>query len=282
MDIGRKVAVALVLACASTGAFADNKIVQVGGYTPGMSDGYYGGSSDTPMLMFDPPNLTINVGDTVTFVNQPTGSIVIAHNVHADDDSFRCSNGCRGDGTATGNPASNQWSSTVKFTKAGVVNYHCDDHGTMGMTGKITVNAVVTAGQNITGGISGNWANPTANQGGHGFQIEILPNNGMLAIWFVFNPAGTAQNWIFALGNYDPATNTATLPAVLEQGGAFPPNFDSSHLTQPAWGSLQFTFTDCSNGTVKWTGNDASHAAGYSDVTFPIQRVTNIAGTTCP
>jgi Right handed beta helix region len=134
----------------------------------------------------------------------------------------------------------------------------------------------------INGGISGNWYNPTPGQGGHGFQIEVLPDNGMLAIWFVFNPAGTAQNWIYSQGSYDPNGSSATLPAFLEQGGAFPPNFDGSKVTAPAWGSLQFTFGDCDHGTVAWKSNAASAAAGYADTTFPITRVTRIAGTTCP
>jgi len=270
-----KVGLALVLALGTAVAQAKTWTVGVGGYQPG-GGGYYG--EDTPVLMFNPSNLTINVGDSITFYN--IGGIAVAHNVHADDNSFRCANGCDGAG-GNGAPALNDWQATVTFTKPGIVTYRCDNHGMQGMTGSITVKAVA-AGQNIVGGISGNWFNPTANQGGHGFQIEVLPNNGMLAIWFVFNPAGTAQNWIYAQGSYDPATNTATLPAFLEQGGAFPPNFDSSKLTAPAWGSIQFTFADCNNGTAAWKSNATSAAAGYGDTTFPIQRLTNLAGTTCP
>ena len=70
--------------------------------------------------------------------------------------------------------------------------------------------------------------------------------------------------------------------AFLEQGGAFPPDFDSSKLSVPEWGSLQFSFNDCDNGMVTWTSNAASAAAGYANTTFPIKRLTSIAGTTCP
>ena len=281
MRILATIAVVSVLACGTANVFAKDWNVSVGGYT--MSGGsYYGGGTTSPTLAFDPPNLTINAGDTVTFTN--LGGVAVAHNVHADDDSFRCANGCRGVGGATGDPSAAQWSSTVTFTNAGVVNFHCDDHGSMGMVGSITVNSVAAVGQNIKAGISGNWDDPSPNQGGHGFQFEILPNNGMLAIWFVFNPAGTAQNWIYMQGNYDPNSNTTTLPAFLEQGsgGAFPPHFDSSMLNAVPWGSVQFTFTDCNNGTAQWKSNATSLAAGYADVTFPIQRLTTLAGTTCP
>jgi hypothetical protein len=68
----------------------------------------------------------------------------------------------------------------------------------------------------------------------------------------------------------------------LEQGGAFPPNFDASKLTAPQIGTLEFKFTDCNNGTVEWQPNAAGSAAGYGQTTFPIQRLTSIAGTTCP
>jgi plastocyanin len=279
MRILATIAVVSVLACAATDVFAKDWNVSVGGYTMGGGD-YYGGGTTTPTLQFNPSTLSINVGDTVTFTN--LGGIAVAHNVHADDDSFRCSNGCRGVGGATGDPSLSQWSSTVTFTKAGVVNFHCDDHGNMGMVGSITVNAVAAVGQNIKGGISGNWFDPTANQGGHGFQIEILPNNGILAIWFVFNPAGTAQNWIYLQGSYDPNSNDVVVPAFLETGGAFPPNFDSSKLTAPAWGIVEFKFTDCNNGSAEYTPNEAAVAAGYGHVSFPIQRLTSIAGVTCP
>ncbi len=131
----------------------------------------------------------------------------------------------------------------------------------------------------IRPGISGNWDDPTVGQEGHGFQFEILPGNGILAIWFVFTPDGTGQTWLYSQGSYDPASDTVTLPTYISVGAKFPPNYKVSdrHLTQ--WGTLTFTFTDCNHGTASWT----STAAGYPATgSFPIARVTSIAGTTCP
>ena len=227
---------------------------------------------------FEPRDVMIDPGDTVTFKAFGNAG---SHNVHADDDSFRCGKGCRGTNGASGDPAK-EWTDTLTFTTPGVIGFRCDPHGPFGMTGSITVSAVAAAGQSVVAGLSGNWYDPSSNQGGHGFQVEILPNNGMLVIWFVFNPAGTQQNWIYAQGSYDPASNTVMLPAFLEQGGAFPPNFDSSKLSLARWGFLTFTFNDCGSGSVAWKSNAASAAAGYADVTFPIQHLTSIAGTTCP
>jgi hypothetical protein len=143
-------------------------------------------------------------------------------------------------------------------------------------------NSSPAAGPRIGPGFSGNWSDPTPGQEGHGFQIEVLPDHGVLVIWFVFNPAGTAQTWIYTQGSYDPSSSSVTLAATLETGGRFPPNFNSSTLTRTPWGLLTLTFTDCNNGTVAWASNAASAAAGYGDVSFPIRRVTSIAGTSCP
>lgn len=227
---------------------------------------------------FEPKDLTINVGDTVTF--KAFGNLY-QHNVHGLDESFRCSVGCRGDGSgATGDPAK-EWTATVAFDTPKHITYQCDPHATFGMYGSITVVAAAP-GLTLRPGLSGNWSDPTANQSGHGFQIEVLPDNGILAIWFVFNPGGNAQNWIYTQAAYDPASSSVTLPAFLEQGGAFPPHFDASKLSVTPWGTLQLSFSDCDNGTATWTSNTASAAAGYGDVTFPIKRVTTIAGMTCP
>jgi hypothetical protein len=135
------------------------------------------------------------------------------------------------------------------------------------------------ASMTIRPGISGNWDDPTVGQEGHGFQFEILPGNVIVVIWFVFTPDGTGQTWLYSQGSYNPASNTVTLPTYVSVGPKFPPNYKVSdrHLTQ--WGSLTFTFTDCNRGTASWT----STAAGYPATgSFPIARVTSIAGTTCP
>jgi plastocyanin len=90
----------------------------------------------TPDRTFDPPTLTINVGDTVTFVNG--GGF---HNVASDSDSvteFRCANGCDATG-GNGDADDNAWSGTVEFPTAGTAPFHCEIHGGSGMTGTITI-----------------------------------------------------------------------------------------------------------------------------------------------
>jgi plastocyanin len=93
---------------------------------------------------FDPPTLTIAVGDTVTFMNSTTSPGF--HNVESDTGSvtqFRCANGCDGDGAGgSGDPANNTWTATVTFPTAGSVPFLCEVHGVPGgggMYGTITV-----------------------------------------------------------------------------------------------------------------------------------------------
>jgi plastocyanin len=281
------------LLLAAAGAHATNWVVQVGGTTTSGGDGYGGGGS-SPVLAFSPTPITITAGDSVTF-NNLGGA---AHNVHAADNSFRCANGCDGQG-GNGDPSATNWTFTLTFNTPGTVNYYCDNHVSMGMTGSIVVNAAAPPSITLGGYLSGNWYNPS--QGGHGFQLEFTnaatgtTTFDMVAIWFVYTPVastandGSGQNWIYAEGNYDTTKSTVTLPAILQTGARFPPNFNPADIRRVGtgpnppnlWGTLTFTFTDCNNGTVSWH----SDVPGYNnanDTPLPIQRLTQIAGTTCP
>jgi plastocyanin len=228
-----------------------------------------------PNLTFSPANLTIDVGDTVTFKNAGGFHNAVTSN---GSDSFRCAAGCDGHG-GNGAPSGSSWSATVPFNVAGTFGFHCEIHVSDGMVGTITVKAAPPPPPPliaIGGYMSGNWFNPA--QGGHGFQIEAATNNDIIAIWFVYTPDGSGQNWIYAQGTYDSTKNTVTLPAVLLSGAKFPPNFKSSDVTQTPWGTLTFTFSDCNNGTASWN----SSVNGYGQGTLAITRLTQIDGTTCP
>jgi plastocyanin len=231
--------------------------------------------------MFSGTPLTINAGDSVTFKNVGGGE----HNVRANDNSFRCANGCDDSG-GNGTPSTANWSFTRTFNTPGTVGYYCETHGspTAGMRGSIIVKAVTPPPPTITigGYMSGNWFNP--NQGGSGFQIEAATNNNMIVIWFVYSPDGTQQNWIYAQGTYDTTSNTATLPAELLTGAKFPPNFnpaDVHKLNDANWGTITFTFSDCNTGTVSWHSDFAGYN-GQNDTPMAISRLTQIDGTTCP
>ena len=227
-------------------------------------------------ISFSPANVTVAQGDTVTFVN-PGGA---PHNAHAGN-FFRCAKGCDGAG-GDGAPSADAWTATVTIDAApGTdIDYECDVHASMGMVGTIHVQAADGGGGGttnvpITDAFTGAWYDPT--QSGHGILVEVLPNNQLLAFWFTFNPDGTQQSWFGNVGSIDPATHAASVAALQTQGGQWIPNFDPTHVTQPPWGTLTFTFTDCNHGRVDFTSGVPGYGTGHMDLT----RLTQPAGLTC-
>ncbi|HVV98662.1 MAG TPA: hypothetical protein VHC92_16075, partial [Rhodanobacteraceae bacterium] len=101
--------------------------------------------------------------------------------------------------------------------------------------------------------------------------------NQILAWWFTFTPDGQ-QAWFGNVGAIDPATNTATVDALQTQGGRWIPNFDPSTVTQPLWGRLTFSFTDCNHGRVDFDSGVAGYGEGHMDLT----RLTQPTGLSCP
>jgi plastocyanin len=86
--------------------------------------------------VFTPATVTIRAGDSVRWTN--AGG---THDVHADDDSFRCAEGCDGEG-GDGRVSGTAWSFTRAFPRAGTYLYYCEEHGTPGgggMSGRVIV-----------------------------------------------------------------------------------------------------------------------------------------------
>ncbi|HJU39676.1 MAG TPA: plastocyanin/azurin family copper-binding protein [Tahibacter sp.] len=249
----RQLLVGLVLIAAGSAAHAANHTVQVGG----------GG------LVFTPSTLTIQRGDTVTFVN--AGGF---HNVVADSGGFRCANGCDGAG-GNGNLSSAQWSATVAFNNAGTFGYFCDAHGApgSGMAGRVIVEEGAPA-FTITPAITGNWFDPAQN--GHGFQFEMITETIVTAFWFTFDNNGNPA-WLVGSGTVD--GNRIVMQVNRSSGGRFPPNFNPAAIVANPWGTWTFTFTGCDAGKVDWTSTDPAFTASG---TMQLTRLTHIQGSTCP
>lgn len=254
------------LAFASMHVSSKDHSVTVGGVTD--SGGYYGGGT-MDVLQFQPANLTIQAGDTVTFVNAG-GS----HNVVSDTPGlFRCANGCDGSG-GNGNPAAG-WTVTIPFNTAGTFGYHCQLHQSMGMSGVITVNPAPQTAFVMTPGITGSWYNPA--QSGHGFNVEVAQEGGLFILyWYLFDNNGN-NFWLYGVTPMPASSNTVTVPLSQTAGGVYPP-LDKSTIQRADWGSLTLTFSDCSNGTASWTPS----VGGFSLGSMPITRVTHISGLACP
>ncbi len=220
-----------------------------------------GGSAN----VFTPSKLTINAGDTVTFVNG--GGF---HNVVASDGSF-----------TNGDASSDTWTFTQAFPTSGTFGFYCNIHGSAngtGMAGVVTVNAATAPPvAPITGATSGSWYDP--DESGHGFLIQVAPPNLFIAYWFVYTPDGTAQAWMAGSGTYDTTGNSATIEMQQQIGAKFPPLFNHSDLTSIDWGSLTFTQTDCTHATVSWIPKVASYPASVAPL--PLTKIIGVNGLTC-
>ena len=124
----------------------------------------------------------------------------------------------------------------------------------------------------LDSGYTGSWYD--RSQSGQGINVEILPNNQMLAYWYVFDSAGN-QAWIFGTGPI--SGNSATITAARRLGAKFPPNFYTADAAIQMGGTLDISFDSCTTGTMSWTTN----GAGFSNGSMPLNRLTQPAGITC-
>ncbi len=127
----------------------------------------------------------------------------------------------------------------------------------------------------IGAGMTGNWYSPA--QSGHGFEIQVLPGNQLLVEWFVFTPDGQ-PTWIIGTG---PISGDTAIVQGFQQvgpGGRFPPRFNSAQVHPQPWGTLEFQFSGCDAGEVRWT----AVAPGYGNGSLPLVRLTMPLGLTCP
>jgi plastocyanin len=251
---------------ASAPALATNYRVTVGG----TYDGGYG--YDYPSLTFSPRQLTIQVGDTVTFANDGG-----THNVSADNGSFRCAQGCDGQG-GNGNPSSANWSATVTFNTPGTFGYHCEVHSSMGMTGSITVQGAAPTTFNLNQhGLSGSWANAATDS--QGIVMTVLPDfysagSGFLfGGWFTFDTtAAGGQRWYTIQTQVDSNEDSAPTPIYQTLGGAFD---TGQATTTTAVGQATIHFDDCTHGSLAYNFTDGSGRTG----TIPLTRL--LANATC-
>jgi plastocyanin len=113
----------LVVGCDAGGGGSTATTAPGGGPTT-VVNGQIGGNEIQVVMSnraFDPATITVNVGDTVTWLNQDAPQ----HDVVVDNGEF------------TSEPFDQGQTFSFTFTKAGTYTYHCSIHP--GMTGTVTV-----------------------------------------------------------------------------------------------------------------------------------------------
>ena len=208
---------------------------------------------------FVPNDITINVGDTVRFVNQSG-----FHDVRADDGSFG--------NTAAAAP----WEFTRTFDSAGEFFVFCSIHSVAGASINTSMNArinvVEAPGFAINQGLSGAWFNPATS--GQGILFDIEPGSQFIfGAIFTYDTAAAAKlgapehRWLTVQGNYQ--GNIAQLPIFLTSGGVFDQPVPTN--TVPI-GNATLIFESCTSATLGYELDDPPLSGQ-----IPLQRV--IAGT---
>lgn len=109
-------------------------------------------------------------------------------------------------------------------------------------------------------GLSGSWYNPATS--GQGVVMQVVPDHygsgrGLLfGGWFTYaTSAGGGTRWYSIQGEVDSASDSATLPIYVSQGGNFaaPPNVGVTQV-----GEVTFRFSDCNNGTMTYSFTSGS------------------------
>ena len=214
---------------------------------------------------FSPNDLTIQVGDTVRWINDPGG---MPHDVTADDGSF-----------ASVTAAEFTYERT--FNSAEEILYYCTVHSAAGldrnsnMNGRIVIEAAASDFE-INAGVNDSWYYPPTS--GQGFFITVFPDIEMMFLaWFTYELERPGEDvtamlgepghrWLTAFGPY--SGDTATLDIEITRGGVF--DTGEPKPVQNLDGTIIVTFSSCTAGEVAYD----IPSVGRSGI-VPIQRLAH-------
>ncbi len=171
-------------------------------------------------ITFTPDNLTIDVGDMVTWDNQDG-----THNVNGSAQSYPNNPEAFGNGGAMTAP----WTFNHTFNIAGTYNYHCDPHFGVGMTGVITVVATPATDDVVITELNYN------NPGNDDYEFVELFNNGPAAIDMTDWTISDAVDFTF--------------PAFTLNAGEYAIVANNAAAFEAAFGIMPFQFTGALNNT---------------------------------
>ncbi len=137
------------------------------------------------------------------------------------------------------------------------------------------MSAINTWATDIQGAHSGSWWNSA--QSGHGFSIEVLDNQTLVAYWFVYTPTGEPT---FLLAVADIKGNSASGRVYRYEGMRFG-EFDPDTLNEEAWGSMSIEFTGCDTARVDYSSDATHEGHAYGSGSIDLTRLTAIHGLHC-
>jgi len=142
----------------------------------------------------------------------------------------------------------------------------------LGMSLLLTLNAQA---MDIRGSHSGGWYN--ADQSGHGFSIEILDDEKLLAYWLVYTPDGE-PTFLVTLADIQGDTANGTLR---QYSGMRFGQFSPATLETEVWGTISMEFTGCDTATVTYQSTATHNGIPYGAGQIDLIRLTSIDGLKC-
>ncbi|NOR39844.1 MAG: hypothetical protein GQ537_01385 [Gammaproteobacteria bacterium] len=125
----------------------------------------------------------------------------------------------------------------------------------------------------IIPGISGSWYDP--GRDGEGYNFEVLETNGdyeLYAYYYTYDDTGN-QMWVTGTGPIN--GDTAVVEMLVTSGAMFGDAFRKEDVIREDWGTMTFTFSSCTAGSV-----DTVSSMGNFSVDFG--RLTYVADLPCP
>jgi hypothetical protein len=128
----------------------------------------------------------------------------------------------------------------------------------------------------INGAMSGTWW-AGFERDGEGWLIDAAANV-FVAAMYTYDGAGN-QAWLIGTGNAD--GDMVSTAVEITDGPAFGSGYNPDDVNRAAWGTANFLFTSCTEGTVELAPNADMLARGFENMTVNIERVTESA-VSCP
>ncbi|HRQ64526.1 MAG TPA: hypothetical protein PKZ76_06665 [Xanthomonadaceae bacterium] len=124
-------------------------------------------------------------------------------------------------------------------------------------------------------GLSGSFYDPSRN--GEGLIVQWLPDGRAFLVWYTFDHEQTHLWLVSADIQLDGQRLTATM-MYPESPTYFGPEFDADALAFSPWGTVVLDYLDCDQIVLHYD----SLLPGYGSGSHDYQRLTRLAGTSCP
>jgi len=126
----------------------------------------------------------------------------------------------------------------------------------------------------INAGISGTWW-AGAERDGEGWLLDAAAN-AFVAAMYTYNASGE-QTWLLGAGM--PEGDVVSVGLEIPEGPSFGSHYDPNDVTRTPWGTANFLFTSCTEGTVELEPNADMQARGFEAMTVNIERLTTSAAS---